>query len=295
MLKTSIRVFALLLWPALWPGTSGAADAGAAQFADELSKQENIYQSRGEQRPDGYVVDRSLLSYTHTLAAGFDRSLADLGPNDRWLDIGAGRGQALLDYFRARFDRMHRDGVEHAGRKAKAVAISIEDRRSPAWNETAAKLGGDQIQYLAGKRLREYSPGELGRFHLITDVIGGFSYSTNISEFMATVLALLETNGNFYSLLQDVHAEDGSNKPYYAGSPYLTEIAGADGAEVKLCAWLKSISCVEVSCNLKTDWIPPVETYRVRKVCDEVKVPILTATRFSAGTPPERGFKLGNQ
>lgn len=292
MIKNIIRAFALLLLPALWPGTSGAADAGAAPFADEITKQENIYQSRGEKRPEGYVIDRSLLSYTHTLAAGFDRSLADLGPKDRWLDIGAGQGQALLDYFESRFDRMHRDGLERAERKAKAVAISIEDRRLPAWNETAAKLGGDQLQYLAGKPLREYSPGELGRFRLITDVIGGFSYSTNIFDFMTTVLAMLETNGTFYSLLQDVHAENGANKPYYAGSTYLTEIAGADGSEVRICAWLKSISCVEVTCNLKTDWIPPVETYRVRKVCDDVKVPALTANRFLAGTPPERAFKL---
>lgn len=292
MIKNSIRVFALLLLPALWPGTSGAADAGAAPFADEITKQENIYQSRGEKRPEGYVVDRSLLSYTHTLAAGFDRSLADLGPTDRWLDIGAGQGQAVLDYFESRFDRMHRDGHEHAERKAKAVAISIEDRRLPAWNETAAKLGGDQLQYLPGKPLREYLPGELGRFRLITDVIGGFSYSTNIFDFMTTVLSMLETNGTFYSLLQDVHAENGANKPYYAGATYLTEIAGADGSEVRICAWLKSISCVEVSCNLKTDWIPPIETYRVRKVCDDVKVPTLTANRFLAGTPPERGFKL---
>ena len=292
MIKNSIRVFALLLLPALWPGTSGAADAGAAPFADEITKQENIYQSRGEKQPEGYVVDRSLLSYTHTLAAGFDRSLADLGPTDRWLDIGAGQGQAVLDYFESRFDRMHRDGHEHAERKAKAVAISIEDRRLPAWNETAAKLGGDQLQYLPGKPLREYLPGELGRFRLITDVIGGFSYSTNIFDFMTTVLSMLETNGTFYSLLQDVHAENGANKPYYAGATYLTEIAGADGSEVRICAWLKSISCVEVSCNLKTDWIPPIETYRVRKVCDDVKVPALTANRFLAGTPPERGFKL---
>ena len=294
MSKFSIRVFVLLLWQALalLPVASRAAENAAPRFADEMAKQENIYQSRGEQRPEGYVVDRSLLSYAHTLSAGFDRALAALGPHDRWLDIGAGRGRAMLDYFESRFDRMHGDGVERPERKAKAVAISIEDRRSPEWNDIAAALGGDRLQYLAGKRLREYSPGELGRFRIISDVIGGFSYSTNIADFMKTVLSLLETGGTFYSLLQDVHAEDGSNKPYYAGSPFLTEITAADGSEVRICAWLKSISCVEVACNLKMDWVPPVETYRVQKTCDDVRVPEMTATRFTSGTPPERGFKL---
>ena len=73
---------------------------------------------------------------------------------------------------------------------------------------------------------------------------------------------------------------------------FLTEITAADGSEVRICAWLKSISCVEVACNLKMDWVPPVETYRVQKTCDDVRVPEMTATRFTSGTPPERGFKL---
>ena len=292
MKKNSIRIIALLILHALCPGASSAADPAAPALANEFSKQESIYQSRGENRPEGYVVDRSLLSYIHTLSGGFDSSLARLGPSDRWLDIGAGRGQAILDYFRLRYDRMHGDGVERPDRKAKAVAISIEDRRTSAWGTTAASLRADQIQYLSGKRLREYSLEELGKFQVITDVIGGFSYSSNIAEFMEKVMGLLALNSSFYTLLQDVHAEDGTNKPYYEGAPFLTEIAGADGSEVRVCSWLKSITCVEVACELKSDWVPPVETYRVRKVCDDVKVPALESTRFAAGTPPERGFKL---
>ena len=64
MSKFSIRVFVVVLWPALalLPVASRAAENAAPRFADEMAKQENIYQSRGEQRPEGYVVDRSLLS-----------------------------------------------------------------------------------------------------------------------------------------------------------------------------------------------------------------------------------------
>ena len=133
---------------------------------------------------------------------------------------------------------------------------------------------------------------ELGRFRIITDVIGGFSYSADLSLFMQKALDFLDLNGSFYTVLQDVHSESVGNAPYYKDAPYLTEIRNADGSEVKVCSWLKSISCVEVSCEFKTGWKPPIETFHIRKICDEVKVPALIPVHFQAGTPPERRFLL---
>jgi hypothetical protein len=288
-----IRAVALLVLPVVWLQTSHAAENAGSPLQEEIENQEKIYRSKGEQIPDGYIISRSLLSYAHTLSPAFDRSLAELGPKDRWLDIGAGSGQAILDYYESRYDRMHYGGQERPDRKAQAVAISIEDRRTPLWQTQAASLGNNRIRYLSGRRLREYTAEELGQFEVITDVLGGFSYAINFSLFMEKVLAFLTVDGSFYTLLQDVHAEDGKNRPYYKGSPFLTEIVSADGAEVKVCAWLKSIACVEVTCEPKPDWQPPIEAFRIRKVCNDVVVPALTTVHYVAGTPPERGFKLG--
>lgn len=207
------------------------------------------------------------------------------------MDIGAGMGQAILDYCTAVYDLTH---PERRGKKAQAVAMSIEDRRTPAWHQAAASLGENQLQYLFNRRLREYSLEELGQFQVITDFIGGFSYTENLSLFVEKVLAFLGINGSFYTVLQDVHFEDGSNKPYYTGAPFLTEIAKADGSEVKVCSWLKSIACVEVTCELRTGWKPPIEVYRIHKVCNNVTVPALVPTHYEAGTPPERRFELRN-
>lgn len=294
MKDTWIRTLFLLIVHALWLAAASAADPGNPQFRDEFSKQDQIYQSRGEQTPDGYVIDRSLLSYAHTLAPAFDRSLAELGSKDRWLDIGAGRGQAIIDYFDSRYDRMRYGGQERLERKARAVAISIEDRRTPAWHEKAATLRANQIQYFYSKRLREYSPDNIGKFQVITDVIGGFSYAADLTVFMEKVMALLEPNGNFFTVLQDVRADDGKNKPYYEGATFLTEITNVAGSPVSMCAWLKSIACAKVECEFKSRWKPPIETYHVQKVCNEVKVPLLAPVHFEAGTPPERKYKLIN-
>ena len=136
MKKTAIRIVVLLILQSLWLETSQAADPGGAKFNEELSKQEQIYQSRGEKVPEGYITGRSLLSYTLILSSEFDRALAILEPKDRWLDIGAGAGRAVLDYYSSRYDLMHLEGWERRSTKARAVAISIEDRRTPCGRKT---------------------------------------------------------------------------------------------------------------------------------------------------------------
>lgn len=250
--------------------------------------QQRIYETRGEEVPGGYVTDRSLLSYASALLPEFDAELAALGPDGRWLDIGAGQGRALLDYYGERYDAMHAEGRERRGNKAQGVAISIEDRRSPEWQQVAARLEPGKIRYLHGRRLREYSPEELGRFDLATDVYGGFSYTSDLSRFMENILALLKTGGSFHTLLINVQPEQWSGR---AEAAFQTEIFAADGRPLKICAWLRSIGCVEVSCAADPRSETPIERYRIRKTCDTVRVPALEALQFTPGTPPARQFR----
>lgn len=271
---------------------SAAVKPPSAPMQKEINEQTRIYQSRGEQVPADYVTDRSLLSYTITLLPDFDLSLAKLGPADRWLDIGAGQGRAVLDYYGERFDAMHAEGREQRGSKARAVALSIEDRRTAEWQQIAVTLEPGKIEYRFGKRLREYAPEELGRFKLATDVYGGFSYTANLSLFMEQVLAMLEVNGSFYTVLIDVNPEHWPQRPTTPRAPFQTGIISAAGAEVKVCSWLKRIRCAEVTCEVDTRSATPIERYRVKKTCENTAVPALESTHFVAGTPPARQFQL---
>ena len=63
------------------------------------TKQEKIYRSRGADVPDGYVTYRGLSDYAGFLSSGFCDALSRLDTSGRWLDIGAGAGQAILDYY----------------------------------------------------------------------------------------------------------------------------------------------------------------------------------------------------
>jgi SAM-dependent methyltransferase len=257
---------------------------------EEFLKQEKIYRSRGAS--DGrrvYTTDRGLSRYAEHLPSGFCDTLGRLGRSDRWLDIGAGEGQAILDYYLPEDAAAPAEKCRGSGPRARAVAISIEDRQTDAWKQLAASLGDDRIRYLSGKRLRQYSPEELGKFQIITDVYGGFTYTEDLSQFVDKVLRLLEVGGGFYTLATGVHLEDGKDK---LGILYLTELEDAFGRGVKVCSWLKKISCVEVTCESKSDLKRPTQLIKIRKVCNDTSVPRMKLVEFEAGYPPGRCFQL---
>jgi SAM-dependent methyltransferase len=264
------------------------------EVRQEIALQREIYLSRGDAVPSGYTIDRSLLTYTQSLASGFRQSLAELGNDDRWLDIGAGEGRAVVDYTTSRYEAYFA-GFEprpRADERARVVALSIEDRRSRRWHEAAKTVAPGRIEYLHGRSFSEYRREELGQFQLITDVMGGFSYTPRLSVFLAKTLSTLDIDGSFYGVLADVRAATTDNPPHYPGSPHLTRVVAEDGSEVRMCSYLKRIGCVEVSCEFKPDWTPPIETYRIRKLCTNVTVPALALDHFESGTPPERRFRL---
>src|SRR5262245_8593570 len=96
---------------------------------EEIAKQEKIYRSPGADVPRGYVTGRGLSDYAELLPTGFCDALGRLGSSDRWLDIGAGAGQAILDYYAPEGDSKSSKKCERYGDKEREVAMSIEDRR----------------------------------------------------------------------------------------------------------------------------------------------------------------------
>ena len=253
---------------------------------DEFAKQEKIYRRRDA---GSYTANRGLSNYAEVLPTGFCEALARLGSSDRWLDIGAGEGQAILDYYAAQDPAASAENCAGSSPKGRAVAISIEDRRTDKWKEQAASLGDDRLRYLSGKRLRQYSLDELGKFQIITDVYGGFTYTENLSRFVEKVLSLLEIGGAFYTVLPAVHLEDGTDK---LGTWYKTELVDAASRPVKVCSWLKQTTGTKISCESKTGWDEPTQLIKIRKVYRDVTVPRTKLVEYIAGAPPGRRFQL---
>jgi SAM-dependent methyltransferase len=252
---------------------------------EEFAKQEKIYHRPGAR---SYTANRGLTNYAEVLPTGFCDALGRLGSSDRWLDIGAGEGQAILDYYTPQDDAAP-EKCGGSAPKARVVAISIEDRRTDKWKQQAASLGDDHIRYLSGKRLGQYSLEELGKFQIITDVYGGFTYTENLSRFVEKVLNLLEIGGAFYTVLSSVHLEDGKNK---LGTWYRTELVDAASRPITVCSWLKQTPCTKVTCESKSGWDEPSELIKIHKVCNGVSVPRTNLVEYMAGTPPGRRFQL---
>jgi SAM-dependent methyltransferase len=288
--RTRLAVLIVIVVQALGPAAGWSQEPAQPRMDKEITKQEKIYRSRGADVPGGYVTNRGLSDYAELLPTGFCDALSRLGSSDRWLDIGAGDGQAILDYYALEDDTAPSEKCVRSFSRARAVAMSIEDRRTDSWRRQAAIFGADRLRYLSGKRLRDYSGEELGKFQIITDVYGGFSYTEDLSEFLDKVLRLLEVGGSFYTLATGVHLEDGKDKH---GTLYLTELEDAFGRGVKVCSWLKKISCVQVSCESKSDRERPTELIKIRKVCSDTSVPRMKLLEYEAGYPPGRCFQLG--
>ena len=223
------------------------------------------------------------------LPSGFCDALGSLGSSDRWLDIGAGDGQAILDYYAPVAGATLAAKCTGYRGRARAVALSIEDRRTEKWQQQAASLGEDRIRYLSGKRLRQYSREELGKFQIITDVYGGFSYSEDLSQFVERVLSLLEIDGVFYTMVQRVHLQNDDDKP---GTRYETELVDAAGRDVTVCSWLRKTTCAQVGCQSQSDWETPTELINIRKICSDVSVRRMKLLQYEAGNPPGRRFQI---
>jgi len=282
---TAARLAVVIVMALQSPGAGWTQEPVQPRIDEEFAKQRKIYQRRGA---GSYTANRGLLNYAEVLPTGFCDALGRLGSSDRWLDIGAGEGQAILDYYAPQGDAAP-EKCGGSGPRARVVAISIEDRRSDKWKQQAASLGDVRIRYLSGKRLSQYIPQELGKFQIITDVYGGFTYTENLSRFIDKALSLLEIGGAVYTVLPAVHLEDGAHK---LGAWYKTELVDAASRPVKVCSWLKQTTCTKISCESKTDWDEPTQLIEIRKVCSGVSVPRTNLVEYIAGAPPGRRFQL---
>jgi hypothetical protein len=283
---TAARLIVVIVIALQSLGASSVQEPVQPRIDQEFLKQEKIYRRQGA---ESYTANRGLAKYSEVLPTGFCDALSKLGSSDRWLDIGAGEGMAILDYYAPQHDAGSAEKCGGAGPRARAVAISIEDRRTDKWREQAGSVDGDRLQYLSGKRLSQYSLEELGKFQLITDVYGGFTYTDNLSRFVEKALSLLEIGGAFYTVLSSVHLENGKEK---LGTWYRTELVDGASRPVTVCSWLKQTTCTKVTCESKSDRDEPSELIKIRKLCSGVSVPRMNTVEYTAGTPPERRFQL---
>ena len=134
-----LSVLIVIVLKAQGPGAGWPQELAEPRLDEEIAKQEKIFQRRGADVPRDYVTNRGLSDYAELLPTGFCDALGRLGSPDRWLDIGAGAGQAILDYYAPEGDAPSSEKCARAGDRSRAVAMSIENRQTDKWRQQAAR------------------------------------------------------------------------------------------------------------------------------------------------------------
>ena len=199
---------------------------------------------------------RGLREYRGAFGERFDRALAELGPRDTWIDVGAGEGKAVAGYLRT-----HPEG-------GRAIAVDFGDDARPE----AEKLGG-RMEVVKGD-VTQVSIDRRAR--LLTDVFGAMSYGAAPDKVIERYGQLVEPGGEVMMVI----AAEGRNK-----------VLSPDGRQVSdLVDYLRQVKGFEVV----GDPVQLDKGQRVvlRRTQGAVKAPAIELVRFEDRGPPARVFRL---
>lgn len=213
-----------------------------------------------------------------------------LGTQQRWLDVGAGAGVAITDYFL-------RPIQDHRGKKtlyqcsgyqyAEVVGITVEDQKNEHMKQIISSIGS-KIKFFTGKYFEDFLPEELGTFDLISDVYGAVAYSPKLDVVLRKAGNLLRANGYFMTLLEpkeDRRTNNPDKKEIYEDKGSL-QIFSRQNQYITLNDWFGNFRCLKL--------IEPINEDRpviiLKKVCDDVYVPDLILEKIFDGSPPVRQY-----
>lgn len=136
-----------------------------------------------------FRITAGLGDYRSAFGSGFSQKIAELGKEERWLDGGAGVGQAIADYY-------------EEGGLAKTTAIGFEKPEHETTEDLEKRKG--QFNYLSGKFFSEFDEErELEtretKLSVITDYNGILSYTRTLSQDLQKYLNNLKVGGTLYT------------------------------------------------------------------------------------------------
>ena len=282
-------VAVLIVLQALGLGAAWPQEPAPPRIDEEIAKQEKIYRSRGADVPSGYVTGRGLSDYAELLPTGFCDALGRLGSSDRWLDIGAGDGQAILDYY----------ALEDDAAPAEKCARSFDQgtrgrdvhRGSP--NGQVATAGRDLRRRPSALSLRQASAGLFAR--------GAGKISDHYRRVRRLLLygRLVPVPGEGVELAGDRRRllHDGARRAF-RGWQGQTRRLVSDRAAGCSQPRRESVLLAEEN-HLRESRLRVEERLekahradKIEKVCSDVSVPRMKLLKYEAGNPPGRRFQL---
>lgn len=189
------------------------------------------------------------------LEKSFPEALSRLGPDEIWLDLGAGKGKAGIEFLRSFSD------LKKAPRVA-LIAYKL-DRWLPFPSMEGKLITRD------GQTFETMDFSHFGKVDLITDVYGVLSYSQDFHAALSKAFHLLNEGKSLY-LYTDVSK---------------TTFTKTDGSVIGLETFLRSIQGLEVTGRLGV--------LKITKQSDQVQIPLFRLIRYHhEELPPFRRYRL---
>lgn len=228
---------------------------GEAGWATNLKCDQLFFNRAGISRSlkwNWFVTSRNLSDYREGFQNDFTTSLQALKSNETWIDLGAGKGFAAIDYLKSMAD-------PRLGANVLLIAYKLD-----RW--FGIPKFKNKLSVLEGRLFEDILPVQLPRTKLITDFFGVLSYTRDLSRSLSLVFDRLEVGGELY-----VHTQNASTLIDFQNKVY------------SITEFLKLIDGIKVEGKFGI--------LKITKLTDDVQIPELRLTRLDEEiVPPFRRF-----
>ncbi len=224
----------------------------------EQTQATELHKTQGHLERNSFTTARTLQEYYNTLK--IEPVLTHLDSSKRWLDAGAGRAHAQLQF------------LDFKKKKSELPPEMIALSYKKPWFVTSRK---GPFKYLESRLIEDYHPAELGTFDLITDLFGPYSYSKNPVVVLNQYLDLLNLNGSLRIFSTSITSGLWENGQLMSLDKWISQKLNSPHA--------KSIFECHVDKGL-------ISIRRISK--DSFQLPSINLILFSSDTPPHRKYQI---
>ncbi|QDK46768.1 hypothetical protein DOM22_17195 [Bdellovibrio sp. ZAP7] len=203
-----------------------------------------------------FVTNRHFEEYARDLHPDFKNNIAKLSANQHWIDLGAGKATAQIDFLKTFSNK-------NQAPQATAVAFKLDRWFKPSSYEGKLKIEEGAYETMPTPSWKKAD--------IITDVYGVLSYTANLSQALQKTIDLLNLEGELYLLI----------------SPFATQIK-TNNEHITLTQYLKSIEGLKIEEGTTTSQL------KITKTKNNIQIPPIEILRYTDQAPPLRTYTPKN-
>ncbi len=300
--------------------------AEASELCPQLRESISKYVAEAIKGERQYEVERPLVTYMRELIVReqvyephfqvFNHTFTDdlyaLKPNELWIDLGCGEGQAIIDAYsklshfksamknsRYLIENRPISEAQYLFEKLGIYPSTPKTSSTPRYQEWAHEFlkflnrpnkekpraigvtyemkrkvpKNDKYEFKTGKLFSEYASSEFKNAKLITDFYGVNSYTKDLNGYLKKVFEILEVDGKIY--IKNSHTYVHKKKKLFRKNPDEPQ---------SLANWL-----AENAKGIKVHDTGAL-TFMLEKTDEIVEIPTLKLLEFKEGKPPTRTY-----